>query len=141
MTLNGTFVGGNSTALANPGGVSLQSSAGSSGQLINNGSVTGGNGAVSGKPGGVGVAILFDATLVNNGTIRGGTANAYARPAGSILGSGVSLGSGSALTNNAAALVQGGNSQGTGAGAGLYLNAAGSPSQRPTTARFAAVRT
>jgi hypothetical protein len=43
------------------------------------------------------------------------------RPAGSIFGSGVTLGAGSALINNASGTVQGANSQGIGAGAGVYL--------------------
>jgi fibronectin-binding autotransporter adhesin len=124
MTINGAFVGGNQVGIGNPGaGLSIQSSAGSSGQVVNNGSLTGGNATVAGKPGGAGASMLLDSTLVNNGTITGGIANAYVRPSGSIQGSGVSLGSGSALTNNVGATVLGGNSQGSGAGAGLYLNA------------------
>jgi outer membrane autotransporter protein len=126
MTVNGTLVGGNSAGIGNPGaGLSIQSLAGSTGQVVNNGSITGGNATVVGKYGAVGAAMFIDSTLVNNGTITGGVANAYVRPAGSIQGSGVSLNTGSSLINNAGATVLGGNSQGLGAGAGLYMDATG----------------
>lgn len=129
MTLNGTFVGGNSTVPFNAGtALSIQTAAGSTGQVINNGSARGGNAIAAGRASGAGIAILNDATLVNNGTISGGTANAYVRPIGNVLGSGVSLNSGSALINNAGAIVQGGNSQGIGAGPGLYMNTTGAGS-------------
>ncbi|MDR6871360.1 outer membrane autotransporter protein [Bosea sp. BE125] len=124
LTVNGAFVGGNSGSIAVPGaGLNISSSVGSAGQVTNNGSITGGNALVTAKTAGVGVNILNDATLVNNGSISGGVANAYLRPIGSIQGNGVSLGNGSTLINNVGATVQGGNSQGIGAGAGLYMNA------------------
>jgi outer membrane autotransporter protein len=126
LTVNGTFAGGNSGGLAVPGaGLNMSSSVGSTGQVINNGSITGGNALVAAKAGGVGVFVLNDATLVNNGAISGGTANAYVRPAGSVQGNGVSLSNGSTLINNVGGTVLGGNSQGIGAGAGLYMNATG----------------
>jgi fibronectin-binding autotransporter adhesin len=122
LTFAGTYAGGSPTNVANAGfGLQLNGT----GQVINNGAFTGGNAVSTGQAGGIGVSVANVLTLVNNGTISGGTAIAYAGNA-TTAGPGVTLNNGGSLINNGT--VQGGNSQGAGAGAGLYMNGlAGSP--------------
>ena len=115
LTLNGTITGASALQFDS------QITSGNAGLVVNKGTIAAAASAGVGANPGVGVNLTNLLTFENSGTITGGTANAYVRPnGGSTAGSGISIFSGATVINDADGTIQGGNSQGIGAGAGIY---------------------
>ncbi|TIV25623.1 MAG: hypothetical protein E5V90_26665, partial [Mesorhizobium sp.] len=134
VTLSGTLAGANQTgtALVGVGFVfdsGVTTAGGTTAQVVNNGSITGGSATVSGSNGGVGVSLTNVITFVNNGAVTGG-GGINGNPIGNN-GAGVNINNfGATLINNASGTVQGGNSQGGYAGAGVWVT---SSTAKPAT--------
>lgn len=135
LTLSGAFTGADQGGGMSVGvGVFVDSQlASSDARFVNLGSITGGSATTSGA-GGVGLSVLNVLTVVNNGTISGGSGVGGGSGNNA---SGVNLFSGASLINNVGGVVLGGNSQGTGAGAGVFANA---PSRTPTIINYGLIR-
>ncbi|WP_395397576.1 autotransporter-associated beta strand repeat-containing protein [Novosphingobium sp. BL-8A] len=124
LTLSGSIAGSSSGTVTS--GLVLSRTTGSSTispTVVNNAAITGGSQSTTGVAGvqGVSVGAL---NFVNNGTITGGSAISYTG-SGLNSGAGVSMPSSTTLQNNAGGLIQGGSSQGAGAGAGVYAGNGG----------------
>ena len=112
LLLSGTITGASGSAGS---GFSFSGT----GTVISTATITGGAVGSAGQTPTMGLAMDGAMSFVNNGTIRGGDAISYTHSSsGSSFGAGVSINFGGTLTNNG--LIQGGNSQGNGASAGIY---------------------
>ncbi len=134
VTLSGTITGAGQLGVTAAGtGLVFDSGVttvgGTTAQLINNGAITGGAAAAAGGPGGIGAALTNVVTFVNNGTVTGGTGGTSGGLGNN--GAGVSiLNSGATVINNATGTIQGGNTQGAYAGAGISMTGTAA---KPTT--------
>jgi fibronectin-binding autotransporter adhesin len=125
VTLSGTIAGAGQfgvtaagTGLVFDSGVTTVG--GTTAQLINNGAIRGGDAAPTSGSGGIGVALTNVVTFVNNGTVTGGTGGTSGGLGNN--GAGVSiLNSGATIINNVTGTIQGGNTQGAYAGAGVSM--------------------
>ncbi|MEO5760113.1 MAG: autotransporter outer membrane beta-barrel domain-containing protein [Mesorhizobium sp.] len=145
VSISGTLVGGNQaptppTSVAAGVGLTFDSGVttvgGTTGQVVNNGSITGGA-ATATSNGGIGVSLLNVVTFVNNGTVSGGI-GVNGPPLGNN-GAGVNiLNTGATVINTASGTIQGGNSQGGYAGAGIF--AAGTAAKPGTVVNYGTIR-
>ncbi|RUW75144.1 autotransporter outer membrane beta-barrel domain-containing protein [Mesorhizobium sp. M4B.F.Ca.ET.049.02.1.2] len=142
LTLSGTLTGANQGG-GMPAGVGLVVDSGIStwgsptGQVVNNGSITAGSATVSGANGSIGVTLLNVVTFVNNGTVTGGSGINGAVVGNN--GAGVSANNtGATIINNASGIIQGGNSQGGYAGAGVWV--VGSAAKPATVVNHGTIR-
>ncbi|MEZ2329159.1 beta strand repeat-containing protein [Mesorhizobium sp. RCC_202] len=142
VTLSGNITGANQSGATSAGGGLIFDSGvttvgGTTAQLVNNGVITGGAAAAAGASGGIGVALTNVVTLVNNGTVTGGTGGTSGGLGNN--GSGVNIfSSGATVINNATGTIQGGNSQGAYAGAGVFMT--GTAAKPATLVNYGTIR-
>jgi len=142
VTLSGTIAGADQSGATAAGtGLIFDSGVttvgGTTAQLINNGAITGGADAPTSGPGGIGVALTNVVTFVNNGTVTGGTGGTSGGLGNN--GAGVSIvNSGATVINNATGTIQGGNTQGAYAGAGISMN--GTTAKPATLVNYGTIR-
>ncbi|BCM21200.1 beta strand repeat-containing protein [Mesorhizobium sp. J8] len=124
VTFSGTLTGSDQLGTTTPGtGLVFNSGVttvgGTTAQVVNNGSVSGGAGT-SGTNGGIGVTLTNVVTFVNNGTVNGGTGTNGTLTGAAAAGVSIS-GAGATVINDTTGTIQGGNTHGGYAGAGIYV--------------------
>lgn len=142
VTLSGTITGaGQLGAIAAGTGLVFDSGVttvgGTTAQLINNGAIRGGAAAAAGGSGGIGASLANVVTFVNNGTVTGGTGGTSGGLGNN--GAGVNISnSGATVINNATGTIQGGNTQGAYAGAGVSMT--GTAAKPATLVNYGTIR-